>query len=137
MEFSMPDDGTTGFNANMPAAWMLNAQIPRTLQYGNADCSCWKSGCGEVDLFETLAAGETRMKSTLHGALQGGDSDWFERPTAGTMKAAVVFQGQEIHIQVLKNEHEFSTTLSQATMESVMSTIEEIASSFFDLLSTS
>ena len=50
MEFSMPMDGTSGFNADMPAIWMLNAQIPRTLQYGNAACSCWESGCGEFDV---------------------------------------------------------------------------------------
>lgn len=47
MEYSMPMDGTSGFNADMPAIWMLNAQIPRTLQYGNAACSCWITGCGE------------------------------------------------------------------------------------------
>ena len=37
-EFSMPSDGTTGFNADMPALWMLNAEIPRTLQYGKPEC---------------------------------------------------------------------------------------------------
>lgn len=47
MEFSMPHDGKTGFNGDMPSIWMLNAQIPRTIQYGNPDCSCWESGCGE------------------------------------------------------------------------------------------
>lgn len=36
-EFSMPSDGTTGFEADMPAIWMLNAEIPRTLQYGKAE----------------------------------------------------------------------------------------------------
>jgi hypothetical protein len=33
--------------ADEPAIWMLNAQIPRTTQYGPSDCSCWESGCGE------------------------------------------------------------------------------------------
>ncbi len=47
VEFSMPMDEDSSFNADMPAIWMLNAQIPRTLQYGNANCSCWESGCGE------------------------------------------------------------------------------------------
>jgi len=50
MEFTLPQDGQTGFNANMPAAWFLNGQIPRTLQYGKPECSCWTSGCGEVDV---------------------------------------------------------------------------------------
>ncbi len=47
-EFSMPtDSGASGNLADMPAIWMLNAQIPRTTQYGPADCNCWESGCGE------------------------------------------------------------------------------------------
>jgi hypothetical protein len=59
LEFSMPDDGSMdGFNANMPAIWLLNTKIPRTQQYG--DCSCWKTGCGEFDIFETLAPGDGR-----------------------------------------------------------------------------
>lgn len=43
----MPMDGKTGFNGDMPAVWMLNANIPRTAQYGPKGCSCWESGCGE------------------------------------------------------------------------------------------
>jgi hypothetical protein len=57
-EFMMPDDGTSGWNQNMPAIWALNAQIPRTEQYGA--CSCWASGCGEFDIYETLDPGNTR-----------------------------------------------------------------------------
>jgi hypothetical protein len=49
-EFQMPLDGTEGFNADLPAIWLLNANIPRTLQYGKAECSCWQSGCGEFDV---------------------------------------------------------------------------------------
>jgi len=74
----MPDSGETGTNeyvpVNRPAIWMLNAQIPRTLQYGNADCSCWASGCGEFDIFEVLADGDKRMKSTLHGNIAGASN---------------------------------------------------------------
>jgi hypothetical protein len=57
-EFMMPDDGASGWNQNMPAIWALNSQIPRTEQYGA--CSCWESGCGEFDIFETLDPGNTR-----------------------------------------------------------------------------
>lgn len=49
-EFDMPLDGNQGFNGDLPAIWTLNAQIPRTLQYGKAECSCWQSGCGEFDV---------------------------------------------------------------------------------------
>ncbi|KAF2417230.1 hypothetical protein EJ08DRAFT_622322, partial [Tothia fuscella] len=89
MEFMMPDDGSSGWNRNMPAIWALNAQIPRTAQY--ASCSCWKSGCGEFDIFETLHSGSSFCKSTLHGGVNGGSSDYFTRPASKYMKAAVIF----------------------------------------------
>lgn len=57
-EFEMPLDDTSGADTDMPAIWFLNAQIPRTEQYGS--CSCWASGCGELDVFETLDSGDTR-----------------------------------------------------------------------------
>lgn len=41
MEFQMPMDENTGFQGDTPAIWILNAQIPRTLQYGDEACSCW------------------------------------------------------------------------------------------------
>jgi hypothetical protein len=50
IEFSMPSDpgSITGtYAGDMPAIWMLNAQIPRTTQYGPSNCNCWQSGCGE------------------------------------------------------------------------------------------
>lgn len=46
----MPSEPTaTCFLADQPAIWMLNANIPRTIEYGLADgnCNCWESGCGE------------------------------------------------------------------------------------------
>lgn len=94
MEFQMPLTGKTGWVEDMPAIWTLNAQIPNTLQYGSADCSCWESGCGEWDIFEVLDSGNTRAKSTFHGSPGGGDSNYFVRPTDSTMMAAVVFDGE-------------------------------------------
>jgi hypothetical protein len=105
MEFTMPDDGKSGWNQNQPAIWSLNGQIPRTLQYGKAECSCWKSGCGEFDIFESLTPGSTMLKSTLHGsAVRGGSSDYFVRPTSGYMKAAVIFHDNDIVVQQLPND---------------------------------
>jgi hypothetical protein len=49
----MPFDGDRGFNGDMPAVWALNGQISRSTKYGT--CSCWTSGCGEVDFIEILA----------------------------------------------------------------------------------
>lgn len=97
-EFSMPTDHATGFNADMPSVWLLNAQIPRTLQYGEASCSCWKSGCGELDLFEVLNAGNNRLTNSVHDNHSGGTGNYFARPTQGTLKAAAVFDGSSVSI---------------------------------------
>lgn len=122
-EFQMPDSGEAAANeydpTNMPAVWMLNAQIPRTLQYGNSECSCWQSGCGEFDIFEVLAPGDSRMKSTLHGNIAGGDSDYFERPTSKTMKAAMVLNNNNIHIKVLDDDTDFGDAMDADTIDDI------------------
>ena len=114
VEFSMPMSGKSGFNADMPAVWVLNAQIPNTLQYGEAACSCWESGCGEFDIFEILDSGNTRAKSTWHGNVSGGDSNYFNRPTGATMKAAIIFDGNSsaASIVVLPADTDFATSLT-------------------------
>jgi Putative TOS1-like glycosyl hydrolase (DUF2401) len=121
----MPLTGSTGFYQDMPAAWILNAQIPRTMQYGQADCSCWESGCGEWDIFEILDSGNTRAKSTFHGVVSGGDSNYFQRPTDGTIKAAVIFDGDNSagHIILLPNDTTFDTNMTSATVSSFVDTI--------------
>lgn len=120
-EFSMPKDNSQGFNADMPAIWMLNAQIPRTLQYGQASCSCWTTGCGELDLFEVLNSGNDRLTNHLHtwqgtGTQYGGggSADYFTRPTSGTLKAAVIFSGDnsEIKIVQLDDSTDFASGLN-------------------------
>ena len=115
----MPLTGKSNFNGDMPAIWLLNAQIPLTSQYGtNADCSCWTSGCGEFDLFEVLDPGNMRCKSTLHMAPAGGSSDWFLRPTKETITAAVVFSADAglAVIKVLDGEHRFDENLADETV---------------------
>lgn len=112
-EFSMPHDkdGGNGFNQDMPAVWFLNAQIPRTVQYGPKECSCWSTGCGELDVFEILDSGNSRLTSHLHtgqGSSDGqtygggGTPDYFERPTDGTLRAAVVFDGSKSSVTITK-----------------------------------
>lgn len=120
-EFEMPNTGeTTAANAyepvNMPAIWLLNAQIPHTLQYGQANCSCWTSGCGEFDLFEVLTPGDSRMKSTYHSNNSGGDSNYFDRPENGTMKAAMILSNNNIHLKVLSDGTEWGDVLSAQTV---------------------
>ena len=114
LEFDMPLTGVTGWNRDMPAVWILNAQIPNTIQYGKAECSCWESGCGEWDIFEVLDAGNTRCKSTIHGNISGGDSNYFDRPVDSTVKVAVIFDADNSagHIVVLPDDTTFDQTLT-------------------------
>lgn len=138
-EFQMPDDGQSAASiydpVNMPAIWLLNAQIPRTLQYGNAQCSCWESGCGEFDIFEVLAPGDARCKSTLHGNIAGGDSDYFARPTGNSIKAALLLYKDNIHIKVLDDDVDFgktmgSTFFSEMAADTMTNSLESLVSLF-------
>ncbi|PNS21506.1 Protein TOS1 [Sphaceloma murrayae] len=108
-EFSMPHAA----GDDMPALWFLNAQIPRTQQYGA--CSCWGNtdGCGELDVWEVLTQGEERMVSAVHGDQAATNPNWFKRPTGGTMKGAVVLVDGAAHIKVLDDGFEFATGLTQ------------------------
>ncbi|KAI5967297.1 TOS1 [Candida margitis] len=127
-EFEMPSDSSSsGYNADMPAVWLLNAKIPRTLQYGDSSCSCWSTGCGELDLFEILSSGSDKLISHLHdgqGASSstnnggGGSQDYFARPTSGSFKAAVIFTSDEIHIVQVDDSTDFGSSLDEDTVNS-------------------
>ncbi|KAM3067696.1 target of Sbf [Clarireedia jacksonii] len=122
IEFGMPHDDSVGFNSDMPSIWLLNAQIPRTLQYGNPECSCWVSGCGEFDVAESLNAGSDLLKSAIHTNHPGGDPNYFKRPTSGTSKLAVIFSSESssIRLQVLPADYEFPTTLTSDAIKSLI-----------------
>lgn len=84
----------------MPAIWLLNAHIPRTSQYSNnVNCSCWRSGCGEFDVFEVMNTTEyLHLYSTLHD-YQGTDQietglaapGYINRELGATMTGGVAF----------------------------------------------
>ncbi|KAI9810055.1 MAG: target of Sbf [Phylliscum demangeonii] len=116
LEFQMPHQaGPAGApNSDMPAAWALNAKIPRTGQYVSEQCSCWKSGCGEFDVFEVLDAGDTRCKSTVHSNHGLGYSDYFDRPVDRPVKAAVLFMGSanKAHIKILDDATDFAAAIA-------------------------
>ncbi|KAJ4181114.1 target of Sbf [Fusarium falciforme] len=114
--FKMPLDGDRGFNGDMPALWALNARIPRTLQYGG--CSCWTTSCGEVDIYEVLASGDTKCKSTFHLEKGAGSSDYFVRPVDKFIKVATVFDGRtsSVAIKELPDDFDLSSGLSDATV---------------------
>lgn len=115
-----------GLISDAPAWWFLNAEIPRTLQYGsdrkNIPCSCWSTGCGEFDAFEVLGNGEERAKSTMHrqGNLEGGDSNYFKRPVGTKMKFAVVWHYPHITAMVLNNDMDFGPSLSDDQVQSLV-----------------
>jgi hypothetical protein len=130
-EFEMPhEDNASGSNPDMPAIWLLNAKIPRTLQYGDSTCSCWSTGCGELDLFEILSQGDERLISHIHDGQGndgtsyggGGSQDYFARPTSGSMKAAVIFTGSAISIVKLDDTVSFSSGLDASTVNTWLST---------------
>lgn len=102
-EFEMPTGNGTlkqFYKYDMPAIWLLNAQIARTSEYlANALCLCWNSGCGEFDVFEVMNATETNhLYLTIHDYQGTGDINegimayaHFPRARNGTMKGGVVF----------------------------------------------
>jgi len=123
-EFSMPADNGFGFNGNMPSIWALNAKIPRTVQYGK--CSCWGSGCGEMDLFEVLKDATGYVKSHYHsnqGATGqyskggGGSPDYFKRPFDKTIKAAAIFRDNgSIIVRYLPDGCDFGVELDSLVL---------------------
>lgn len=124
-EFSMPHNATGApLNDDMPAIWALNSKIPRTFQYGIGDgvkfphqsCSCWESGCGELDLFEILEGNKANLISHYHSEQGtnnqyggGGSADYFTRPCDNSVKAAVIFDGnKEVIIRFLPDSTAFT-----------------------------
>lgn len=143
-EFSMPDDVTSDeFNNNLPAVWALNSKIPRTAQYGMKDkpCSCWGSGCGELDLFEALTGAPDMIKTHYHSKQGangmyggGGDPNYFKRPTDGTIKAAVYFNGDKaISITILPSYITFPKQFSGDLLQKVTGKIPGILASVFNV----
>ncbi|QID84336.1 target of Sbf [Saccharomyces pastorianus] len=121
-EFSMPSDTSgSAYNQDMPAIWLLNAKIPRTLQYGDASCSCWKTGCGEMDLFEILTANSDKLISHIHDGQDGGTQDYFNRPTDGSLKAAVIFNSSDETIHIIEVDESFDESLSDDVVDQWLS----------------
>ncbi|KAB5549789.1 putative TOS1-like glycosyl hydrolase-domain-containing protein [Coniochaeta sp. 2T2.1] len=121
LEFGMPHEPVTGGpQDDMPAYWMLHHDIARTSQY--SDCSSWQSGGGEFDVLEVLAPGDNKCKSTIHANAPGGDPNYFDRPTEGTMKVAVVFDSasSSLSIKVLPSSYEFPASLSAADVQDLL-----------------
>ncbi|KAG2513474.1 hypothetical protein BBO99_00008222 [Phytophthora kernoviae] len=77
----------TGSTANLPAIWMLNAQVVRASQYG---CNCRgegsEGGCGELDVAEVIETNTAQDKVSTHyyfydGSVSPGGDNYASRPT--------------------------------------------------------
>lgn len=122
-EFSAPtdtSDDSNSTNFNMPAIWLLNAQIPRTSQYPtNANCSAWASGAGEFDIFEVMNTTEpNHFYSTIHSFQGTSDLStglpnfgFLERTPNATMRGGVVFGGDGTATVFLSNGTSFNPML--------------------------
>jgi len=141
-EFSMPEDKTSDpFNDDLPAIWCLNSKIPRTAQYGFIDkpCSCWDSGCGELDVFEVLKDANSMIKTHYHskqGARGlyggGGATTYFNRPYDKFIKAAVYFDGDRaVKITILPSATPFPKKFNGDILAKVTGKIAGILSSVF------
>jgi len=128
LEFQMAHDNQpqmkAATNVDMPAIWMLNAQIPHVGQYlSQPNCSCWSTGCGELDIVETLSTGNTRLISTMHsgaGNAQGaGFSDYFQRPVDSFIKISVLMKDNSIDIKVLPADFDVSKELTERQIRSL------------------
>ncbi|ODV79694.1 uncharacterized protein CANTADRAFT_50229 [Suhomyces tanzawaensis NRRL Y-17324] len=127
-EFTMPNDTTSDTsisNYNMPAIWLLNAHIPRTAQYSlDANCSCWRSGCGEFDIFEvknTTQAGQ--LFTTIHDYQGTGDIEtgiqidgFIPRKYNETVKGGVSFDSKGNTVVWVSNSTSFGSTIKASDL---------------------
>ncbi|KAK6465162.1 protein precursor [Scheffersomyces coipomensis] len=125
-DFQMPNETSVPdwtANYNMPAIWLLNANIPRTAQYSsNVNCSCWRSGCGEFDIFEVknnTASLVNQLFTTIHD-YQGTDdiesglqvNGYIPRDTENSMVGGVSFDSNGSAYVWLSNSTTFDEVIS-------------------------
>eukprot|EP00644_Phytophthora_capsici_P016140 jgi/Phyca11/115338/e_gw1.28.366.1 len=89
-------DMPTGSTANLPAIWMLNAQVVRANQYG-CNCRGWGAvgGCGELDVAEVIETNTAQDKVSTHyyfydGSVSPGGDNYAARPT-GTVTYVTIY----------------------------------------------
>lgn len=123
-KFNAPNDFQADPNSsfpNIPAIWLLNAQIPRTAQFPtNGSCSCWGSGCGEFDVFEVLNTTDLyKFTTTLHTyqdaewMAEGTLADaWTTRTPNAEMKSGVIFDSAGTISVFMSNDTEIQPKIS-------------------------
>ncbi|KAG2530083.1 hypothetical protein JM18_002506 [Phytophthora kernoviae] len=85
----------TGSTVDMPAIWMLNAQVVRANQYG---CNCRgmgaKGGCGELDVAEVIGNAHDKISTHYYfydGSVSPGHDNYAERPTDSAVTYVTIF----------------------------------------------
>ncbi|EGZ26766.1 hypothetical protein PHYSODRAFT_466574 [Phytophthora sojae] len=87
----------TGSTANLPAIWMLNAQVVRASQYG---CNCRGSGsvggCGELDVAEVIETNTAQDKVSTHyyfydGCVSPGGDNYAARPSDSAVTYVTIY----------------------------------------------
>ncbi|QPG76901.1 hypothetical protein FOA43_004295 [Brettanomyces nanus] len=152
-EFYSPTDNSEEDLVNktssydMPAIWLLNAEIPRTAQYPtNGNCSSWNTGAGEFDIFEVMNVTErNHFYSTIHD-FQGIDDlgtgiqmfAYLDRTPNSVMKGGIVFGGDGTATVFLSNSTTFDDTLENSDLNSWISSLKneeggEVSESLADI----
>jgi hypothetical protein len=120
-ELSMPHSSSKcpGLS-DAPAVWILNAKVPRTLQYNlfGQECNCHDSGCGEMDFMEVIDDGDNRCVVANHP--HGTDPNYIPRPTNKTIKLAAVINGATVSVQVLDDGTVFTEKMAKALVVEIL-----------------
>lgn len=131
-EFETPTDSDGSAdsvpNFNLPGIWLLNAQIPRTSQYQTnasyVNCLCWRSGCGEFDIFEVMNnTDSTKMLTTIHDYQNTDDIEagrvvpgYIERQTSGKTTGGMYFDKNGNAVVFILDSVNFTDLVSAATV---------------------
>ncbi|KAG7387561.1 hypothetical protein PHYPSEUDO_013955 [Phytophthora pseudosyringae] len=125
-------DMPTGSTANLPAIWMLNAQVVRASQYG---CNCRgegsEGGCGELDVAEVIETNTAQDKVSTHyyfydGSVSPGGDNYAARPTDSSVTYVIIFdnsgEGVVKIIELGGDDFDFSVdSVSAATVSTWLS----------------
>lgn len=109
--------------SNMPAIWLLNANLVNLVQYGGDTCSCWTSGCGELDIFEVIPGDYNSAVTQIHMSpdsnLNTGVDGVFARPFNEFITVALIMSDSSIRIQVVEDHDWSEDSLSQSEISSI------------------
>ncbi|KAG7399694.1 hypothetical protein PHYBOEH_008201 [Phytophthora boehmeriae] len=119
-----------GSTVDMPAIWMLNAQVVRANQYG---CNCRgmgaRGGCGEVDVAEVLENFHGKISTHYYfydGSVSPGHDNYAERPTDSAVTYVTIFDNSDDGvvkiIEIGGDDFDFSlNSISAHTVETWLS----------------